>query len=64
VVAVLSRPRTATAESGFHFALPAGAGQTFAAMLAAETPDRVPAPDVLAMDNHGNDDQDHKKCSG
>ncbi len=64
MVAVLSGPGATAPESCLHFTQIGSSGHAFAALLARETSYRVPASDVLAVDDGSNDDQAHKNCAG
>lgn len=58
MVAVLSGPGTATPEPRLHLAEAIRTRHTLAALLTSEPPHRVPASNVLGVDDHRNDYQD------
>jgi hypothetical protein len=67
VVTMLSGPRAPTPGSSFHLALAAGPRHALPALLATEAPDRVSPPDVPAVHNRrdneqNNDQQPRKRC--
>lgn len=57
MVAVLGGSGAAPPEPGLQLAPAVGPGHPVAALLAGETPHRIPAPDVLRTDNGGEDEQ-------
>jgi hypothetical protein len=57
MVTMLSGPRAPTPESSLHLALPTCAGHALPALLARETPDRVPSLDITGADDDRNNDQ-------
>ena len=56
MVAVLSRPEAAAAETGLHLTPAAGPGHPFTVLLAGETAHRITPPDVLGVDDGGEDE--------
>ncbi len=64
MVAVLCRPGTTTAEARLHLALAGSPCHAFAALLAAEAPDRVAAPDVPGSHDGGHDYQADDESGG
>lgn len=64
MVAVLGGTGATAPESCLHFTQIGSSCHAFAALLARETSYRVPASDVLAVDDGSNDDQAHQKCAG
>ena len=61
MVTVLSRPRAPTPEPGLHLALADSARHSLPALLAAETPDRVPASNVPAVDHRRDNEQNNEE---
>lgn len=64
MVAVFGSPRATAPERCLHLTQASGAGHAVAALLAGEAPYRVPASDVLAVEDGGNEEQDDKKRAG
>ena len=64
MVAVLRRTGTTTAEACLHLTLTGSPRHAFAALLAAESPDRVAAPDVPGSHDDGHDYQGDDESGG
>ncbi|WP_346960394.1 hypothetical protein [uncultured Arthrobacter sp.] len=61
MVAVLGGSRAPTPESSLHLAQAAGPRHSLPALLAAETPDRVPASDIAGVDDRRNNEQNNEE---
>ena len=55
------RAGSTDAQTGLHLALAAGPCHPLPALLATETTDRVPPPDVPAVDNCSDDEQKNEE---
>jgi len=64
MVTVLSGPRAPLPEPGLHLALATGADHALPALLATETPDRVPAFHVSGANDGRNNRQKHQEKPG
>ncbi len=58
---MFSGPRAPTPEPSLHLALAAGPRHALPALLAAETPGRVPASNVPGVDDRRDNDQNHEE---
>lgn len=58
---MLSCPRATTPEAGLHLAQAAGPRHALPALLATETPDRIPPPHIPAVDHRRDNEQNNEE---